>query len=181
MLKWKVKGRFLQNDKKWWCFSHWQKKTSAGRGFNVYFLIGTFYPWRKRYFSTKFHGKTYCEYRINPSASMSSWSIFIRMQFSRGVRLLNAHTVTLTAFKRSNSTDAEVHYLSLCHCTYFDSKWMPHFTHMKTDTHTHITQSMTSSADSAPATKNCWKVTLAVPLSPAWGNKWMEIGFTWVR
>lgn len=140
MLKWKVKGRYLQNDKKWWCFSRWQEKTSAGRGINAYFLIGTFYPWRERYFFTKFHGKTYCEYRINPSASMSSWSIFIRMQFSRGVRLPNAHTVTLTAFKRSNSTDAEVHYLSLCHCTYFSQQMdAPLHTHANWHTHTHYT------------------------------------------
>lgn len=42
-------------------------------------------------------------------------------------------------------------------------------------------QSITSSADGACATKKCWRVTLAVPLSLTQGNKWMEIGFTWVR
>lgn len=131
---------------------------------------------------SKFHVETYCKYTTSPFASTRGWSIFNWMQFSRGVRLLNAHTATLADFKRSNNTEAEMHYLSLCHCTYSDSlgKWMP-APHTHANTHTYITQSMTSSADSAPATKNCWKVTLAVPLSPARGNKWMEIGFTWVR
>lgn len=42
-------------------------------------------------------------------------------------------------------------------------------------------ESAASDADGVHVTKNCWKVTLDVPLSPTQGNKWMEIGFTWVR
>lgn len=73
---------------------------------------------RKRYFSTvlQVSHRNILYIHHNPFG-MSGLSIFIWMRFSRGVRLLNAHTALLTAFKLSNSTEAKMHYLSLCHCS----------------------------------------------------------------
>ncbi len=143
-------------------------------------------PLRKRYFSTviQVSRRNILYIHHNPFGIYEWFEYFYLNAVLEGSETAERpHSLadSLQTKQQHWSLDALPQFVSLRH-TYFDgliANGCP-LTHMQTHTHTH-TESMTSSADGAPATKNCWKVTLTAPLSPTLGNKWMEIGFTWVR